>query len=508
MKLRLLTLAAGLVAASGAHALTPSEVAAARTAGTIKEISISGASALRLSLAAYVQEICAPGSLHVYFNGTLPVTSSSGNNHRAYACNLAADVKTAGNGYAAGTPVVIYKRDQGGSAQGVNPIALNTAIAHLKLVDDSSCAVTPNPTFTDIQIPNYLCSGTENRVSDAGISDVEPGMLNQQPNLPDVTAGDPASGTVAPVDLTNVVSNPFVQGIFGVAVNKQAYFALQRTQFPTETTGKTIADIDSLPQPSLPTTFVRAMLTGGLSASTTSKRGWGLVISESVDASVNTKAFNVCRRQPGSGTQAASNIYFAQNPCAADVSNILRQTSATQPAPAVTISGGYNVREESGTGGVETCLGGSPTVTGVESVSGAYGIAVLGRENNPRANGGDKGYRYVKLDGAAPLRYDATTGKGAITGDYDFVFESTLQYNSTNPNLNADKIGFIGAIRTGAAKPSAIAAADADTREGVMAPFGSWSPAQYPALNATDKQYASRVARTAGNSCTVLKLAR
>jgi len=506
MKLRLLALAAGLAAASGAHALTPTDIAAARTAGTIKEISISGASALRLSLAAYVQEICAPGSLHVYFNGTLPVSSSSGANHRAYACTLAADVKSAGNGYTAGTPVVVYKRDQGGSVQGVNPIALNTAIAHMKIVDDTTCAVTTNPNFTDIQIPNYLCSGTENRVSDAGISDVEPSMLNQQPNLPDTTAGDPSSGTVLPVDMTNLVSNPFVQGIFGVAVNKQAYFALQKTQFPTETAGKTIADIDSLPQPTLSTTFVRGMLTGGLAASAASKRGWGLVISETVDAGVNTKAFNVCRRQPGSGTQAASNIYFAQNPCSPDATNVLRQTSATQPAPVAV--GSYNVREESGTGGVETCLGGSASVTGVDSISGAYGIAVLGRENNPRANGGDKGYRYVKLDGAAPVRYDATTAKGAITGDYDFVFESTLQYNSTNANLTTDKIGFIGAIRTGAAKPSAIAAADADTREGVMSPFGSWAPSQYPALSATDKPFASRVSRTAGNSCTVLKLAR
>lgn len=508
MKLRLLAIAAGLVAASGAQALTPADIAAARTAGTIKEISISGASALRLSLAAYVAEICAPGSLHVYFNGTLPVASSSGANHRAYACNLNADVKTSGNGYTAGTPVIIYKRDQGGSVQGVNPIALNSSIAHMKVVNDSTCAATPNPNFTDIQVPNYLCSGTENRVSDAGISDVEPGMLNQQPNLPDTTAGDPASGTVLPVDMSNVVSAPFVQGIFGVAVNKQAYLALQKTQ-GLDNAGA--IDESDAKRPSLPTTFVRGMLTGGLAASATSKRGWGMVISDGIDASVNTKAFNVCRRQPGSGTQAASNIYFAQNPCAPDVANVLRQTSSTLPAPIAT--GSYNVREESGTGGVETCLGiakdsGGNVIGGVDSVAGAYGIAVLGRENNPRANGGDKGYRYVKLDGAAPVRYDTVTGKGAITGDYDFVYESTLQYNSANANLTTDKIGFIGAIRTGAAKPAAIAAADQDTREGVMAPFGSWAPAQYPALNSTDKQYASRVSRTAGNSCTVLKLAR
>lgn len=495
MKLRLLAFAAGLVAASGAQALTPADIAAARTAGTIKEISISGASALRLSIGAYVQEICTPATLHVYFNGSLPVTSTSGANHRAYACQLNAAV----GAYAAGTPVVVYKRDQGGSAQGVNPIALNSAIAHLKIVNDATCAVTPNPAFSDIQVPNYLCSSTENRVSDAGISDVEPNMLNQLPNLADTTAGDPGSGPTAPVDLSNVVSAPFVQGIFGVAVNKQAYLALQKTQ-GLDNAGA--IDESDAKRPSLPTTFVRAVLTGGLSATATTKRGWGLVIDESVDASVNTKAFNVCRRQPGSGTQAASNIYFAQNPCAADVATVLRQASATTPTHAVT--GSYIVNEQSGTGGVETCLG-----TTVNNIAGAYGLAVLGRENNPLANGGDKGYRYVKLDGADPVRWNATTQKGATTGHYDFVFESTLQTNSANPNLDADKLAFITAIRTGAPKPASLAAADADTQQGVMSPTGAWSAlGQYPTLSAANKPFASRVSRIAGNSCTVLKTVR
>lgn len=496
MKLRLLALAAGLVAASGAHALTPTEIAAARTAGTIKEISISGASALRLSIGAYVQEICNPATLHVYFNGTLPVTGSSGGNHRAYACNLNAAVGT----YASGTPVLVYKRDQGGSGQGVNPIALNSAIAHMKIVDDATCAVTANPTFSDIQIPNYLCSGTENRVSDAGISDVEPNLLNQLPNLADSVAGDPGSTTAAPVDLSNVVSASFVQGIFGVVVNKQAYLALQKTQ-GLDSAGA--IDESDAKRPTLPTTFVRAMLTGGLSASATNKRGWGLVIDESVDASVNTKAFNICRRQPGSGTQAASNTYFAQNPCGGDAAAlVLRQASATTPTHAAT--GSYIVNEQSGTGGVETCLG-----TTVNNIAGAYGLAVVGRENNPLANGGDKGYRYVKLDGMEPVRWNAATQKGATTGHYDFVFESTMQYNSANPGLDADKISFITAIRTGAPKPASLAAADVDTQQGVMSPVSAWSAlGQYPTLSATNKPFASRVARLTGNSCTVLKMVR
>ena len=500
MKLRLIALAAGLAAASGAHALTPTEIAAARTAGTVKEIYFAGASALRLSFAAYMAEICDTATLHVYFNGTLPVSSTSGANHRAYACKL----NVAAGNYAIGTPVVVYKRDQGGSTQGVNPIATNTAQAMLKIADDATCAVTPTPAFTDIAVPNYLCSATENKVADAGISDVEPAILNQTPNLPDVTPGDPNSGSVTPVDFSNVTVQSFVQGIFGVAVNKNAYLALQKTQ-GLDNAGA--IDESDAKRPSLPTTFVRALLSGGLSATATTKRGWGMVISETVDASVHTKAFNICRRQPGSGTQAASNMYFLQNPCAVGaVGSAARQSGSTSPAPLVT--GAYNVNEQSGTGGVEGCL------KAIDNVAGAYGLAILGRENSPLPNNAvagsaaDKQYRYVKLDGMQPTRFDEATGKGATTGDYDFVYESTLQFNNTYLT-DADKLAFVSSIRTGAPKPAALFKADVDTQQGVMSPLGSWTAlGQYPVLGANDKKFASRVSRTAGQSCTVLRLVR
>lgn len=505
MKVRLLALAA-LLAASGAQALTPAQIAAARTNGTLKEITFSGASALRLSFASYMAEICDTATMHVYFD------SATGANHRAYACNLKA---TAGN-YAVGTPVLVYKRDQGGSTFGMAPIATNAVMAHMKVANDATCNATATPTYTDIAVPNYICSSTENRVSDAGISDVEPAILNQVPNLPDLTAGNPNSGAQPSVDLSNLNVASFVQGIFAVAVNKQAYLALQKTQGLVAASATTIDESDAA-RPSLPTNFVRGMLLGGLTASATTKRGWGMVISEAVDADVNTKAFNVCRRQPGSGTQAASNMYFLQNPCSPSFAVPLRQATSTAPAPALT--GSYNIREESGTGGVENCVGvtrdANGNITGgVDSLVGAYGIAVLGRENSPLPNGAlpgsnkDKGYRYVKLDGAQPMRYDEATGKGAATGDYDFVYESTMQYNAA-ALTDADKIAFIGAIRTNAPKPAALRAADIDTQQGVMSPNGAWaSLGQYPVLGAEDKKFASRVARSAGQSCTVMRFVR
>ena len=69
--------AAALLAAIGsAHALTPAEVDAARANGSLKEVNVAGASALRLSFAAYAGEIL--NNMHRYQN------DAAGNNHRAY----------------------------------------------------------------------------------------------------------------------------------------------------------------------------------------------------------------------------------------------------------------------------------------------------------------------------------------------------------------------------------------------------------------------------------------
>ena len=108
MKLRLLALATSLAFASGAQALTPAQIESARTAGNLKEIYFSGASALRLSFAAYMAEVCDTATMHVFFDST------AGSAHRAYSCTLA---KAVGN-YAIGTQLVVYKRDAGGSGQG------------------------------------------------------------------------------------------------------------------------------------------------------------------------------------------------------------------------------------------------------------------------------------------------------------------------------------------------------------------------------------------------------
>lgn len=508
MKLKLVTLAAALCTVGSAHALSP-----AATAAVTQKVYVSGASALRLSFGAYIQEICAPASFDVFFDdaGTVGdgiATSADGVNGRAYSCTLAVPV---GN-YAAGSDVVVYKRDQGGSGAGVNPILSPAALSRVDVtaagcVRNVALPAAPAPA-TDIQIPSYLCSSVDAAaVPDGGISDVEPALLQQTVNR--------QSGVAALTIPASVNFGSVVQGIFGVAVNKKLYARLQQAQGianvdqPADQDTWTAADIANIP--SLSTEFVRAALTGGITGTAAAVRGWNVVVPSA--PLVAGKTINVCRRVEGSGTQAASNAFFALNPCQSGYAAALApsgfaQTVAAPAAAGTTGTLGVRVsstafREDTGTGGVETCLG-----TTVENAvnpadatdNEAYGLAVLGRENNPRANGGDKGYRFVKLDGIAPVR------AAAKAGDYQFVYEATMQWNTANAGLNADKIAFLTNLRSNIGKSASLAKADADTRQGVMAPPATYAGAYLALSNVDELAFGSRAGRANNNSCTPIRI--
>jgi hypothetical protein len=252
---------------------------------------------------------------------------------------------------------------------------------------------------------------------------------------------------------------------------------------------------------------VRAALTGGITGTAAAIRGWNLVVPAA--PLVAGKTINVCRRVEGSGTQAASNIFFTLNPCQVGYGAALTPPGFAQTAASAYVAGttgtlGVRVsitafREDTSNGGVESCLG-TTVETAVNPIDAtdneAYGFAVLSRVNNPLAGGADKGYRFVKLDGVAPTRALAKAG------DYLFMFEATLQWNTANPGLNADKIEFLRHVRSNFGKPASLARLDADVRQGVMAPPATYT-GSYAALTDVDAlAFGSRMARANNNSCT------
>ncbi|MCU0969510.1 MAG: hypothetical protein MUF03_11965 [Rubrivivax sp.] len=512
-QLRLVSIAAMLVAAAGSsQALTPAQIEAARTAGTLKEIRIAGASALRLSVAAYMKEICASNSFHVFWN-----SNSEGTDHRAYSCNLA----VAQGNFPVGTPVLVYKRDAGGSGQGVNPIATAADQTHMK-VDTVSCATTISATpGGDAAVPNYICGATETAgiKSDAGISDVEPALLQAPVNLPGTTA-------LTPSQLATLDVGPLAQALFAVAVNTKAYRALQEAQgiiapggalidVPADQSTWTDATLATIP--SVPSNWVRAVLTGQAIGGG-AKRGWSVVIPDTaytlngaqrpaVDVNANAKTLNICRRTEGSGTQAISNAFFANNPCGTGAAAFtplnVAGSAGNATTVAATVFGSILVQEGTSAGQVENCVGtdANSAVSNNASFPGdntAYAIAFLGREANPLRAGGDLGYRYVKLDGVAPVRNEARNGRYAV------VYEATMQWNRNTVPPGSDKDAFLRALRTGFGSPNGLAAVDSDTQQGVMSPPAAYS-GTFADATGNAALFGSRVGRLAGNSCAPLR---
>lgn len=526
MKLRLIAAACALATMGSAHALTPADVDAARTAGTLKEIFVSGASALRVSFGAYVQEICSAPTFDVFYDDGgaganlgdgVYRNTEDGVNHRAYSCNLAVAV---GN-YAIGTPVLVYKRDQGGSGQGVTPILVPAAIARMTVSGAACVANAANPApAEDVQIPSYLCQGTTNVTPDAGISDVEPALLQASVNL--------QTGQLPTAIPASVSAGSLVQGIFGVAVNKKAYRALQEAQgiipaggalldVPADQNSWTAATLATIP--SLPTNWVRGALVGSVVGGAGALRGWDAVIPAAVDSRVVGKTINVCRRVEGSGTQAASNAFFALSPCQSGYNAALTPGGFAQPLATPTVAGvngTVGVRatssafsEATSAGNVETCLG-TTVETAVNPLdltdTVAYGLAILGRELNPQANAGDRGYRYVKLDGQVPTRLKAKAG------EYPMVYEATMQWNTASPALtgadSADRLAFLGALRTSVGRSASLAKLDVDTQQGVMAPPTTYTGAYAALTNVDEVAFGSRVSRASNNSCTPLRIVK
>lgn len=476
MKLKLIAIAALAAAAGSAHAISAANIDTARGNGTLKEIRLTGSSAYRLAIAGYIQTICQAGTIDVFFSAAnlIATGDGAGSGARAYSCTLG----TALGNYAAGTPILIHKRDTGGSILGVANVATNDATTKMMKVSAASCSASS--AYTNITTATSTCSQSENVAPDAGFSDLEPNLLNQAPNLIDNTLGNPLSGTKSAVDLSTLTVQPYWQAIFGVAVNLKAYRALQAAQ------GLTQDDTDAN-RPSLSKNWIRTALTGNVDTTADGLQGWGLVMG----TGGNGKTVNICRRDPGSGTQATAQVYFLSNPC--DSTNKLvaaRQAGATKPAPNAN-TGGANVIENSSTGDVLTCL-----TTADNDASTAYAIGIFSKENVETG----KAWRYVRVDGALPNRYIAgTVPSGAVNGSYDFVGEGTMQWNTAKVNANANLLAALTDIATKSNTPDAIAAlpttSSANSPEGVMASPLVWAniAAPWTQLSSAQKPYASRL---------------
>ncbi len=452
MKFRLTALA--LVAmAPAAFALTPAQVDSARSAGTLKEIVIFGGSAQSPLVAAYAYEICKPGTTDTFWD------SASGAGYRAYSCNTNAAI--AGS-YPANTPILITKRDAGGSIYGVNPVALHNT-QNAMVVNAATCTATG---FAgSATVASYTCPTVALTTPIAGISDVEPSLFGIKTTVKTTSTflnlplGTDDNGTPwAPLTTAQVATMDVAtsnETLFGIGVNLDLRNALQAAQ------GLAVGSDADADVPSIPRAFYASAVSGFVRAGTAGYAGWDSLTGVAAD---NAKTVNICRRTAGSGTQASSNLFFLNAPTIATTALGMLAPLSTAAGYPIAVPAGVTVNEGAGTGNVETCLTGF-------SGSGNYAMGVVTGEKDPIVVT-PKTYRFVKIDGQFKSQANARTG------NYDYVYSATMQFIAKGKPFApaATDAAFLTDMRKNLGTPAKIAGlAAADAKQGVLAPPSNWT---------------------------------
>ncbi len=393
-------------------------------------------------------------------------TGSSFGNDWAVACKTKTHQDKDGDGIVdagetvASKNVLFRKRDTGGSGWGVTPVThpMNVApgVAATNGVDPVNpggaatgfkvdimtvtagagfnCDTTANPpaalvTGAGTNYSEYKCgTANEQKVPDAGFSDIEPNKffgINTPSGLPEYAAS------------TGVSTNTFGALVFGTPVSLDLRNALQAVQ------GLTVGSETQANMPSLSSTEIRSLFTGGIP-------NWNnLMVTNPADVNgpkislaahpdvvaLGTvpadKKVQICRRVPGSGTQAQFNTIFLNWPC---------DTSVKTPSSAPgSLALGPVVAENSGSSDVSRCLDdfndGSNASGKNAALTKRWAIGINSTENNVDNS---FSYRFIKIDGGAP------TIQAVHAGDYQDYAEQSFQYRTSadrllNASLASDK---------------------------------------------------------------------
>lgn len=450
--------AALCTAAGSAFAFNPS------TTSPDYQIVFSGATASSNSVRSWiVDRVCdSAQAIDVYRRWT----GTAFGNDWAVACRTRTGIDTNGDGDTADAGetiaaknVLFRKRDVGGSGWGVTPVTHPMAVTpgtaanstdpvnsgglatgykvDIMTVtagagsgfncDTAANAPVATATGAGTAYTEYKCgNANEQKVPDAGFSDIEPSKffgINTPSGLPEYAAS------------SGVATNTFGALVFGVPVSTNLRNALQAAQ------GLTPGSETPENMPSLTTTEIRALFTGTVgnwnnflvtnpSSPGGAKIALGALPAAATYAPADRKV-QICRRSPGSGTQAQFQVIFLNWPCDGNVT-----LPATAPGNGFT---GPVVAENSGSSDVTNCIddfnNGSNNSGKNAGGTQRWAIGINSTENNPN---NAKDMRFIKINGYAP------TIQAVHAGNYEDYAEQSFQYRTNaatllNASLAADR---------------------------------------------------------------------
>ena len=464
-----LTAAALAVASQSAFAIAPN------IAPEI-EIFMAGASAQDRALRGLMLSLCGKGAAPIGNNGDLDIYTTSG--HTAYYCTLtSAQIPGLSVNGAAVTQarVLLHKRSQGGSAQGVNPLIAGTPIAHMP-VNVANC---PGAAVVgaDGQTTTACTAANQNVASHAGLSDVEPDLF--------IGANVPAGSN--PVTSTaSITVRPTSALIFGVPVTDALYVVLQKAQglLPPQGNCQPLQYSEAC-MPSLTKEAIATLTSGRVDRWSEFKVNYQGVVRTLPEVASDATGgaptnftvggvvknilptnlqFHYCKRINGSGTNAAHNVYFLNNPCRTgsdategDWASALTNRQMHEVSSAANAATAVNPSD------VEACLsdfangtnigrqetpGSSPstfTVVINPTSATAWAIGQQSLENNANLS---KNYRFIKINGVAP------TLDMVFRGKYEHWVENTCQWRNS---ASADIRTVVSKICTDFGRPQILA---------------------------------------------------
>ena len=467
----LCAIACAAMAGQAHAAMTPAETAIVNDAvANGRVIFISGASATQKGFT---------GIISAMFTGT-PIrfanTTASSKDFEAVAGVLAA-----GAGAWSGQNVIIIDRVKGGSVMGVNPVARNTAIESLKVTSACGADVggVPGTGGAGTAASPYVCATTpeaEYVEPDAGVSDVAPALFLSPYN----TEGETPADALNQAELAVLTATPIYGLAFGVPLTK------------------------NLPLFDMNKAAVSSIMAGNVGT-------WNQVHS-----SLPADDIVVCRRVPGSGTQAVDNLYFGNYPCSGEV-NVPADRyvsgawdDATRTYTVEGNTGGMVVIENSTSGDVRNCMTAAVnaktavTATGYTEFKGsdrdgvqvtvkfkngkdhkAIGVLSMDSLKDSKTTGN---WQFRSLDGAGTYTWDNTavapvasgTGKFPTLANYEdgtWDLQGWVSFNVPNRTVGAKK-AVLDQFLLKAQNPAVLSAVSDLKNVAAAIPGGAYSGAQ------------------------------
>jgi hypothetical protein len=387
--------------------------------------------------------------------------ATGGKDQVAYLCELNQS-NTALAGLGDKSNLLIYKRHNGGSAQGVSPIIANSPIDFLKVDNAANCALSGSVVAAGAGFTKINCEYTADsanlankQIPDFGISDVDPIQFR----------GDNTPSGYAPVtadDLSKLVVKAAASQVFGVPVTLSLRNALQEAQFGKTNICATNAKTRETAacMPSLNSIQIASIFTGQVSSWKQLKLGGTTDVFTGASVQPGSDRVHICRRTSGSGTQAQLAIKFLGYPCNDVAPQVLSDTAALPEVVAKT-----QVHAMSSSGAVSECLAeldsGSNTIGPIfNNIYGSrWAIGIQGTETN--ANNASN-WRFIKVDGEEPTLDKVARGK------YKDWVELTYQYNKEHVFDTSEK-AIVDEIIKQSGNPVVLAA----TNEGAKHTWGA-----------------------------------